>query len=162
MVSEVKAPSKRKLIIGLSRSLPLLVVIIITPLAPRVPYSAVAVASFKIEKLSIASASSEFNSVLLISTPSKIISAPVAPLKVDLPRIQKLAPSAPGSPLRCTAMTPERRPANEVDKLEEGTFNSAGLTCVTAPTKLSFFCPTPKAVTTTSSNDSVASLNSTV
>ena len=39
--------------IGLSRFIPDLVVTIITPLAPRVPYIAVAVASFRIEKLSI-------------------------------------------------------------------------------------------------------------
>ena len=36
--------------IGLSRSRPLLVVMIITPLAPLVPYIAVAVASLRMEK----------------------------------------------------------------------------------------------------------------
>ena len=123
------APSNRKLIIGLSRFLPFLVATIITPLAPRVPYNAVAVASFRIEKLSITSGSNAFNSVELISTPSMIIKAEVLPLKVDLPRIQKLAPSAPGSPLRCTAITPAIRPAKAVLKLEEGTLSSCGLIC---------------------------------
>ena len=72
----------------------------------------------------MASGSSEFNSEELISTPSMIIRAPVAPLNVDLPRIQKLAPSAPGSPLRWTAMIPAIRPAKAVLKLDDGTFNS--------------------------------------
>ena len=82
--------------IGLSRFIPDLVVTIITPLAPRVPYIAVAVASFRIEKLSIISGSRLFKSLELTCTPSRIISGSVTPFMVETPRIQKLAPSAPG------------------------------------------------------------------
>ena len=132
---------------------------IITPFAPRVPYIAVAVASFKIEKLSMTSGSKAFKSLELISTPSNTIKTPVASPKVDLPRIQKSAPSAPGCPLRCIAITPAIRPAKLVLKLEEGTFNSAGRTCWIDPTIVSFFCVAPNAVTTTSSSDFVSSFN---
>jgi tRNA-binding EMAP/Myf-like protein len=66
---------------------PDLVVIIITPLAPRVPYIAVAVASFKIEKPSMISGSRLSKSPEDISTPSNIISGLVAPFIVEIPRI---------------------------------------------------------------------------
>ena len=77
--------------IGLSRSLPDFVLIISTPLAPRVPYIADAVASFNTEKLSITSGSNEFRSALDTSTPSKIIKGEVAPFIVATPRIKKSA-----------------------------------------------------------------------
>ena len=96
------------------------------------------------------SGSKAFKSLELISTPSNTIKTPVASPKVDLPRIQKSAPSAPGCPLRCIAITPAIRPAKLVLKLEEGTFNSAGRTCWIDPTIVSFFCVAPNAVTTTS------------
>jgi len=83
-----------------------LVVTIITPLAPREPYRAVAVASLRIEKLSIISGSSAFRSPLDAFTPSMTMSGEVMPLNVEIPRIQKSAPSAPGSPERWTAITP--------------------------------------------------------
>ena len=98
-----------------------------------------------------------FSWVASISTPSRMMRGSVAPLNVEAPRIQKLAPSAPGSPLRCTAITPDKRPAKEEDKREEGTLSCSGRICWIAPTRLSFFCPIPKAVTTTSSNALVSS-----
>ena len=74
----------------------------------------------------------------------------VVPLKVAAPRIQKFAPSAPGSPVRCIEITPAIRPANDVLRLLEGTRSSAGLMDCTAPTTLAFFC-VPNPTTTTSS-----------
>ena len=73
---------------------------IITPLAPRVPYIADAVASFKIEKLSIISGSMAFKSAEVISTPSIIINGEVMPLMVEIPLIKNSALFDPGSPLR--------------------------------------------------------------
>ncbi|MNI13416.1 hypothetical protein D3C81_1152050 [compost metagenome] len=140
VVGEVNDVSNRPLIIGLSRSRPDLVVTIITPLAPRVPYNAVAVASFKMEKLSITSGSNTFKSVADACTPSITINGEVIPLKVEIPLIQKSAPSAPGSPERCTATTPANRPANPVERFELGTRRSSTLTVCTAPTILAFFC----------------------
>ena len=140
--------SIRKLIIGLSKAAPDLVVTIITPLAPRIPYIAVAVASFRIENPSMTSGSRAFKSVVVDSIPS-----------IETPRIQKLAPSAPGSPLRCTAITPAKRPAKEVERLDAGTFRSAGRIDCTEPTILAFFCPVPYAVTTTSSKFLASSCN---
>ena len=152
--------SIRKLIIGLSKAAPDLVVTIITPLAPRIQYIAVAVASFRIENPSITSGSRAFKSVVVDSMPSIMISGEVLALpSVETPRIQKLAPSAPGSPLRCTAITPAKRPAKEVERLDAGTFRSAGRIDCTEPTILAFFCPVPYAVTTTSSKFLASSCN---
>ncbi len=72
------------------------------------------------------SGSIAFKSAVDTSTPSTTINGVVEPPKVEIPRIQKLAPSAPGSPLRCTAITPAMRPAKLVDKLAEGTFSEEG------------------------------------
>ena len=69
--------------------------------------------------------------------------------KVEMPRIQKFAPSAPGSPDDCTETMPAMRPAKAVVRLLEVTFSSEGFTACTAPTRLSFFW-TPKPTTTTS------------
>ncbi len=129
-----------------------------TPFAPRAPYKAVAVASFKTEKFSITSEERAFKSPVDASTPSIKIRGEVGPANVDTPRIQKLAPSAPGSPLLCTATTPAIRPANELLNDEEGTFNVSGLTVWIEPTTLAFFC-VPKPTTTTSSNVSASSSN---
>ena len=65
---------------------PLLVVIMITPLAPRDPYSAVAVASFSTENDSIDSGGMLPNMVEVISTPSNTSNAPVFEPKVEIPR----------------------------------------------------------------------------
>lgn len=71
--------------IGLSRSRPLLVVMIITPFAPLVPYIAVAVASLRMEKPSMISGSMALRSPAEISTPSRMIRGDVTPLMVEIP-----------------------------------------------------------------------------
>ena len=91
-----------------------------TPLAPRAPYSAVAVASFRIENPSITSGERAFKSLIDTSTLSIKTSGDVLLAKVEIPRIQKFAPSAPGSPPRCTATTPAMRPANELLSVLDG------------------------------------------
>jgi hypothetical protein len=96
--------------------------------------------TFNTEKLSITSGSIAFKSPLEACTPSMIINGLLVPLKVEIPRIQKSAPSAPGSPERCTATTPAKRPAKPVDNWELGTFSSSGFTICTEPTTDSFFC----------------------
>ena len=66
---------------------PLRVLMRITPLAPREPYSDVAVASFSTEKDSIDSGGMLLSMVEFISTPSSNISGCVFEPKVDIPRI---------------------------------------------------------------------------
>ena len=109
-------------------------------------------ASFSTENDSIVSGGMLLSIWLVISTPSRISSGDCPEPKVEMPRIQKFAPSAPGSPVFCTAILP----ANEVERLLDDTCNSLGLTDWTAPTSDSFFC-TPKPTTTTSSNSFEAS-----
>ena len=117
-----------------------------------------AVASRRIENDSIASGGMLLSISETISTPSRISSGDLLAPKVEMPRIQKFAPSAPGSPDDWVEMTPA------VDRLLDVTLSVLGRTTCTAPTKLSFFC-VPKATTTTSSmtfdaSISVTSLNS--
>ena len=80
----------------------------ITPLAPLTPYTALAAASFKTEKDSISSGSISFNER---STPSINTSGLLLVPVVLKPRIQKSELLRHGSPLRCTAITPETIPA---------------------------------------------------
>ena len=83
---------------------PLFVFTMITPLAPRTPYTALAAASFNTENDSI-SAADKSSSVLSIPSTNTNGFVP-EDLKEEIPRIQKSEPSAPGSPLRWTAITP--------------------------------------------------------
>ena len=46
-------------------------------------------------------------------------------------------------------MTPARRPAKALERLAEGILSSIGRTVWIDPVTDSFFCPVPKAVTTT-------------
>ena len=97
-------------------SVPRLVVIIITPFAPRTPYTAVADASFRIEMDSIS-----FGSILLnvaASMPSTIINGAdgsnnsVDWANVPTPRILNVEASWPGAPLFCTERSPGIRPTS--------------------------------------------------
>ena len=90
-------------------------------MAPRTPYTAVADASFSVVNDSISSGSMSLNER---STPSTNTSGEEV-LGVEIPRIQISAASFPGSPVRCTATTPARRPANVVVKLAEGVLISS-------------------------------------
>ena len=128
-------------------ALPLLVVTITTPLAPRTPYTAVAEASFKIEKLSISAGSRVFKSP---STPSISIKAEALAPKVLIPRTQNSEKSLPGSPLRVTPIIPGTRPCNIFETEVAGTCNCAGSTEVIAPTTDTLRCE-PRPTTTTSS-----------
>ena len=84
-----------------------------TPFAPRTPYTALAAASFSTENDSI-SAADKSSSVRSIPSTNTNGETPV-PLKEEIPRIQKSEPSDPGSPLRCTAITPANCPARLLD-----------------------------------------------
>ena len=119
-------------------SLPLLVVIRITPFAPRIPYTAVDEASFNTERLSISFASSCENDSC--STPSIIIRGE-ASLKVDLPRIRMVAASSPGRPLGCWVITPGSLPTSALVTLATGAATSSLLFIIlTAPVTVCFFC----------------------
>ncbi|MNH21680.1 hypothetical protein D3C79_815000 [compost metagenome] len=89
-------------------------------------------------------------SVMEDSIPSMKISGLLGPAKVDIPRTQKLDPSAPGSAPRWTAIIPATRPAKALLRVEVGTLRSLADTEDIAPTIDSFFC-FPKPTTTTSS-----------
>ena len=110
----------------------------ITPLAPLTPYTALAAASLRTEKDSI-SAADKSSSVRSIPSTSTNGSRP-APWKEDIPRIQKLEPSAPGSPERCTAMTPANCPAKLLDTARVvPCCKASGRTDVIEPTTDTFF-----------------------
>ena len=115
-------------------------------------------ASLRIEKFSITSGARAFRSYEEHSTPSVRISGfCAASAKVLTPRIQKLAPSAPGSPDCCTEITPAMRPAKLFVRLAAGIFMSEVLNDWIAPMTLSFFC-CPNPTTTTSSITRLSSL----
>jgi len=95
----------------------------ITPLAPRTPYTAVAEASFNTVNDSMSSGSILLK---LRSTPSTNTNGlEFWPANVEIPRIQRSESSCPGSPVRCTATTPGKRPAMAEDKLAVGIFISS-------------------------------------
>ena len=80
-------------------ALPNFVVTKITPLAPRAPYTAVAVASFNTEKALISSGCKRAKSVELDSTPSIKINGSTLPAPNEpTPRTKNCALSCPGSP----------------------------------------------------------------
>ncbi len=128
----------------------------ITPLAPRAPYKAVAVASFRMEKL----AGGDIIYLQVGQVARGVASAPSISIRRIFfitksgvtPRIKKLALLLPGSPERWYAIRPATRPASAVVRLLEGTFNSCGLMEVTEPTTSAFFC-LPKATTTVYQGD---------
>ena len=98
----------RPVILNLS-AVPRFVVTNTTPFAPLEPYTAVAEASFKTEKLSISAGSIWLKSP---SKPSINTKAPWLAPNVPMPRIQKSEMFFPGSPLVCNEMTPGTRPPN--------------------------------------------------
>ena len=106
------------------------------PLAPSRPYTAVAEASFKTEKLSISFGST---SSIVLFNPSIKIRGSLFPVTELIPLIIKEAPSFPGCPDFCTKVTPATLPANWVDNDRVGAFNSLGSRVVIAPTILTFF-----------------------
>ena len=130
-------PSARNEILGFCE-FPRLEVIRMTPFAPSAPYTAVAAASFSKVKDSISSASI---SCICRGTPSTNTSGFVPPLKELCPRIQKSALSYPGSPERCTAISPGTCPAKllVILRLEE-TDSSLGPIALIELTTLFFFC----------------------
>ena len=131
-------------------AVPRFVVISTIPLAPRTPYNAVAVASFRIEKEAISSTSTRS---ILRSTPSTSTKGLLPAPKVLIPRIQKSAP-APGSPERCMTTIPANCPAKPELNLATGIFSSFIETVLMAPITLAFRC-LPYATTVTSSSSAV-------
>ena len=150
--------STRKLTEGLATS-PRFVLMIITPLAPRTPYMALAEASFSTENDSISAGSM---SLRLRSTPS-INTKGLLPLpKVEIPRIQKLESSYPGSPDGFTAMMPANWPARLLlSEREEPTCRSLGWTVWMEPTTERRFCEA-KPVTTSSCSSFLSSFITTL
>ena len=128
-------------------SLPRLVLIKTTPLAPFDPYIAVADASFKTVN---DSTSSTFISFKSRSKPSTKTNAALLAPKVDILRTQN-SDTDPGRPSVCIACMPGTTPANAsaIEALGEY-FNSSTSTFVIAPVTAIFFC-VPIPVTTTSS-----------
>ena len=115
--------STRKLTDGLATS-PRLVLMMMTPLAPRTPYMALAEASFSTENDSISAGSMSFR---LRSTPSMSTRGLLPLPKVEIPRIQKLESSYPGSPDGFTAMMPASWPARLLlSERDEPTCRSLG------------------------------------
>ena len=128
-------------------SRPRFVVTMITPLAPRLPYTAVADASFSTEKLSTSAASTWLRSP---SSPSIRTSAELLAPNVPIPRTQNSEIFFPGSPLLWTPITPATRPASVLTMFVAGLTNSSGLIVVMAPATLTLRCE-PIPTTTTSS-----------
>lgn len=127
---------------------PRLVVTKTTPLAPRVPYTAVAEASFRIlnDFTSSGSMSSRRPSIPSIST-----NAPELAPKVLIPRIQKLEMFFPGSPELCMVMTPANRPPIMLLREVPGVLSWATSMVLIAPTTDIFFCEVIPVTTTSSS-----------
>ncbi|MNT18683.1 hypothetical protein D3C72_1538990 [compost metagenome] len=119
-------------------SLPLLVVMRITPLAPRTPYTAVAVASFSTDTVSIELISTLLNGR---STPSTIVRGSVL-FHVLRPRITIRGSSSPGIPVLAVVTTPGTLPVRAAPTLATppALSNTFPVVCVTAPTTVSFFC----------------------
>ena len=135
-MGEVIPNSARALIFGLP-SEPFFVVMMITPFAPRTPYTAEAEASFRIEKEAISSVSTKSSSR---SMPSTRTNGVADPLKEDTPRIKNSAALAfPGSPERLMATTPASCPAKTFEIDEPGTLSLVISSVDIAPTTLSFF-----------------------
>ena len=105
------------------------------PFAPRTPYRAVAVASFRMEKVAMSSTSTRS---MLRSTPSTSTSGVEFAPKVFTPRIQNSALS-PGSPERCIATTPASLPARPVDSWPIGACSCSCVTVEMEPMTEAFF-----------------------
>ena len=141
-------------------AVPLLVVTNTTPFAPRTPYTAVAEASFNIEKLSTSDGSI---SLKLPSKPSINTRALLLAPNVPIPRIQNSEIFFPGSPLRCNEIIPGIRPPNILLILVAGVCISAISTFVIAPTTLALRCvPIPTMTVSSSTCESCFNLITTL
>ena len=140
-------------------SSPRLVVIKITPLAPRTPNTAVADASFNTEMVATELMSTEF---MGRSTPSTSTSGSLEFHDVT-PRMVIFGSSSPGFPVVVMVTTPGRLPVRACPKLVTPPVRSKAfeLVCAIAPTTEAFFC-WPKPTTTTSSNCWLSSSNTTL
>ena len=115
---------------------PFFVEIRMTPFAPRIPYTAVAEASLRMENDAISSVLIRFMSR---STPSTRTSGDEFTHE-PMPRIRIVAPSYPGSPLLWRVMIPGMAPPNELES--DGAADcsrSLTSTCVREPVIVAFF-----------------------
>ena len=130
-------------ILILSEAVPLpitppLVVIIITPLLPCVPYKEVDAASFSMLKDAMSSGLMVVGSIPI--TPSTTYKGPVPPVILALPRMFTLNPAF-GSPPCLDTFTPAAFPCIPcIGSVILPLFSSSAVTCVTAPVLSLFFC----------------------
>ena len=97
-------------------------------------------ASFNIVTLSISPGFKRSIPPARSGTPSITIKGPLSP-NVFVPRIRIMEPSPPGSPLRCMAVTPGKRPANELERFIVGDLSSSEpLTEATDPVTVALRC----------------------
>src|SRR5690606_7202499 len=111
---------------------PFLVVIKMIPFEPRTPYGAVEIASFR--KLMVCTSEGSKYAKDSRSTPSIMISGEALPY-VDIPRIRKVALSAPGLPDCCNVVNPGTLSGNSVGWFMAAAFSSSSpRICATEPT----------------------------
>ena len=117
---------------------PPLVLMMMTPFAPRTPYTAVAEASLSTVKLSMSSGSML---EMLRGTPSTMVrGALMLAVRVLIPLIYMVASSNPGSPLLCMATTPATRPAIDWVRFATGALSSSAVMFCCEPIREIFFC----------------------
>ena len=117
-----------------------------TPLAPRTPYTAVAEASLSTLTFSTSFGSSMLKAVMSRTMPSMTISGFWSPAYVPTPRTRIVDSSKPASPA-----IPAIRPTRALEILVTGErISSLPDSCPMAPVTVSFFW-VPKPTTTTSS-----------
>ena len=136
LIGMAKPVENEKSIFGLP-SWPLLVVTMMTPLAPLAPNTAVAEASFSTEILATSLGSMVEKSR---STPSTSTSG-LELLKLDTPRMRISESLSPGCPEVWSVVTPESLPARALVIFDTPASTRASpLTCEMAPTTLSLRC----------------------
>ena len=129
---------------------PFLVVIIITPLAPRAPYNAAEAASFKTVSLSISAGLREFISPSK-GTPSRIINGALPELIELIPLMRMAGDDPPGCPDWRVICTPDTFPRNASTGLVTCTLDISSSFSTPAEPVNADFLAVPYATTITSS-----------
>ena len=136
-------------------SVPVFVVMRMTPFAALTPYMAAVAASFNMDMDAM---SFGLRYCICLSTPSTRMRGE-DPLKVERPLTSSWAESSPGVPVFCTVVRPDSLPASMFCTLACGAFRSSLLeTCDTEPTTNCRFCiPYPTTSTSSRTVDSSSS-----